>query len=70
MLLTTLLGNSSFLDHNGLEHGIPLTHGGLLSNGGVDMNGWASYQSEVRILTINMYFFGVSCLLCKTVPES
>lgn len=44
--VTTLLGNSSFLDHNGPEHGSPLTHGGLHTNGGVDMSGWAAYQSE------------------------
>nr|ADE77960.1 unknown [Picea sitchensis] len=44
--VTALLGNSSFLDHNGPEHGSPLTHGGLLSNGGVDMNGWAAFHSE------------------------
>uniref|UniRef100_A0A1D1XI15 KH domain-containing protein At5g56140 n=1 Tax=Anthurium amnicola TaxID=1678845 RepID=A0A1D1XI15_9ARAE len=45
--VTTLLGNASLLDQNGLEHGSPLTTGGLFSNGAADMNGWASaFQSE------------------------
>ncbi|XP_038972817.1 KH domain-containing protein At5g56140 isoform X1 [Phoenix dactylifera] len=46
--ITILLGNASLLDQSGLEHGSPLTTGGLLSNGGAaDMNGWASaFQSE------------------------
>lgn len=54
--ITTLLGNASLLDQSGLEHGRPLTTGGLFSNGGAaDMNGWASaFQPEVWILTINM----------------
>ena len=54
--ITILLGNASLLDQSGLEHGSPLTTGGLLSNGGAaDMNGWASaFQSEVWILTINI----------------
>lgn len=46
--VTTLLGNASLLDQSGLEHGSPMTTGGLFSNGaGADMNGWASaFQSE------------------------
>eukprot|EP01018_Ginkgo_biloba_P025769 Gb_06124 [translate_table: standard] len=44
--VTTLLGNASCIDHNGLEHGSPLTSGGLHSNGGMDLNGWAAFQSE------------------------
>jgi len=54
--VTTLLGNASLLDQSGLEHGSPLTTGGLFSNGAAaDMNGWTSaFQSEVRILTINI----------------
>lgn len=46
--VTTLLGNASLLDQSGLEHGSPLTTGGLFSNGAAaDMNGWASaFQSE------------------------
>ncbi|XP_010913284.1 KH domain-containing protein At5g56140 isoform X2 [Elaeis guineensis] len=46
--VTTLLGNASLLDQSGLEHGSPLTTGGLFSNGGAaDMNGWASaFRSE------------------------
>ncbi|KAH7689086.1 protein quaking protein [Dioscorea alata] len=46
--ITTLLGNASLLDQSGLEHGRPLTTGGLFSNGGAaDMNGWASaFQPE------------------------
>ncbi|XP_008782987.1 KH domain-containing protein At5g56140 [Phoenix dactylifera] len=46
--VTTLLGNASLLDQTGLEHGSPLTTGGLFSNGGAaDMNGWASpFQPE------------------------
>eukprot|EP00252_Welwitschia_mirabilis_P027742 TRINITY_DN960_c0_g1_i5.p1 TRINITY_DN960_c0_g1~~TRINITY_DN960_c0_g1_i5.p1 ORF type:complete len:283 (+),score=41.12 TRINITY_DN960_c0_g1_i5:227-1075(+) len=44
--VTASLGNASFLDHNGLEQGSPLPHGGLYSNGGMNMNGWPAYQSE------------------------
>lgn len=46
--VTTLLGNASLLDQSGLEHGSPMTTGGLFSNGAAaDMNGWASaFQSE------------------------
>ncbi|KAI0502405.1 KH domain-containing protein At5g56140 [Dendrobium catenatum] len=45
--LTALLGNASLLEHAGVEHGSPMTNGGLFSNGAADMNGWASaIQSE------------------------
>uniref|UniRef100_A0A1D1ZBE0 KH domain-containing protein At5g56140 n=1 Tax=Anthurium amnicola TaxID=1678845 RepID=A0A1D1ZBE0_9ARAE len=46
--VTTLLGNASFLEQSGLEHGSPFTTGALFSNGrAADMNGWASaFQSE------------------------
>eukprot|EP00262_Sarcandra_glabra_P001936 TRINITY_DN1211_c0_g2_i1.p1 TRINITY_DN1211_c0_g2~~TRINITY_DN1211_c0_g2_i1.p1 ORF type:complete len:292 (+),score=38.25 TRINITY_DN1211_c0_g2_i1:143-1018(+) len=44
--VTTLLGNASLLDQSGLEHGSPLTSGGIFSSG-ADMNGWASaFQTE------------------------
>ncbi|MQL86666.1 hypothetical protein Taro_019198 [Colocasia esculenta] len=57
--VTTLLGNASLLDQNGLEHGSPLTSGGLFSNGGsADMNGWASaFQSEESFLTLAVLAF-------------
>lgn len=56
--VTTLLGNASVLGQSGLEHGSPLASGGIFSNGGGDVNGWASrFQSEVRILTINITSF-------------
>ncbi|XP_074310834.1 KH domain-containing protein At5g56140-like isoform X1 [Silene latifolia] len=46
--VTTLLGNASFLDQAGLEHGSPRPSGGKYSNGGANMNGWASpHQSEM-----------------------
>lgn len=47
--VTTLVGNSSFVDTDGLDHGSPLASGGMLSNGGAgDINGWASaFQSDV-----------------------
>ena len=55
--VTTLLGNASVLGQSGLEHASPLASGGIFSNGGADVNGWASrFQSEVRILTINITF--------------
>ncbi|KAJ6800084.1 C2 and GRAM domain-containing protein [Iris pallida] len=46
--VTTLLGNASLRDQSGLEHGNPLTTGGLFSNGATaDMSGWATaFQSE------------------------
>ncbi|XP_072979983.1 KH domain-containing protein At5g56140 isoform X2 [Typha angustifolia] len=46
--VSTLLENASLLNQTGIEHGSPLTTGGLFSNGGAaDMNGWASaFQSE------------------------
>ncbi|KAJ0102183.1 hypothetical protein Patl1_03695 [Pistacia atlantica] len=57
MRVTTLLGNASVLGQSGLEHASPLTSGGIFSNGGADMNGLASrFQSEVRILTINITY--------------
>jgi protein quaking len=42
------LENASLLNQSGLEHGSPLTTGGLYSNGAAtDMNGWTSaFQSE------------------------
>ncbi|KAF9589474.1 hypothetical protein IFM89_024236 [Coptis chinensis] len=54
--VTTLLGNASLLDQSGFEHASLLTSGGIFSNGGgADIHGWASaFQSEVRILTINI----------------
>lgn len=58
--VTTLLGNASVLGQSGLEHASPLASGGIFSNGGADVNGWASrFQSEVRILTINITFFSI-----------
>ncbi|XP_020091304.1 KH domain-containing protein At5g56140-like isoform X4 [Ananas comosus] len=46
--VSTLLENASLLNQSGLEHGSPLTTGGLFSNGrAAEMNGWASaFQSE------------------------
>ncbi|XP_051192934.1 KH domain-containing protein At5g56140 isoform X2 [Lolium perenne] len=46
--VSTLLENASLLNQSGLEHGSPLTSGGLYSNGAAtDMNGWTSaFQSE------------------------
>ncbi|KAL5669045.1 hypothetical protein ACJX0J_021266, partial [Zea mays] len=46
--VSTLLENASLLNQSGLEHGSPLTTGGLYSNGAAtDMNGWPSaFQSE------------------------
>lgn len=39
--VTTLVGNSSFLDQDVHEHGSPLSSGTLLNNGGSgDLNGW------------------------------
>lgn len=45
--VSAVLENASQL----LEHGSPLTTGGLFSNGGnADLNGWgSSFQSEVRL---------------------
>lgn len=40
--LTTLLGNASLLEQVGVEHGSPMTNGGLFSNGMADLNVWAS----------------------------
>ncbi|XP_015082498.1 KH domain-containing protein At5g56140 isoform X1 [Solanum pennellii] len=46
--VTTLLGNASVLDQNGLEHASPLASGGMFSNGGANVDRWASpFQSEV-----------------------
>ncbi|OAY75089.1 KH domain-containing protein At5g56140 [Ananas comosus] len=46
--VSKLLENASILNQSGIEHGSPLTTGGLFSNGGAaDMNSWASaFQSE------------------------
>ncbi|KAK6154509.1 hypothetical protein DH2020_008757 [Rehmannia glutinosa] len=44
--VTTLLGNASVLDQNGLEQASPLASGGIFSNGGA--NRWPSpFQSEM-----------------------
>jgi protein quaking len=41
--VSTLLENTSILNQSGLEHGSPLTTGGLYSNGATtNMNGWTS----------------------------
>lgn len=40
--LTALLGNASLLEQAGIEHGSPMTNGGIFSNGAADINGWAS----------------------------
>ncbi|XP_004244007.1 KH domain-containing protein At5g56140 isoform X3 [Solanum lycopersicum] len=46
--VTTLLGNASVLDQNGLEHASPLASGGMFSNGGANVDRWASpFQSEI-----------------------
>lgn len=68
--VTKLLENASLLDQSGFEHGSPLITGGLFPNGGIaDVNSWASaFQSEVRILTINMTSFLCSILLSKFYP--
>lgn len=56
--VTTLLGNASVLGQSGFEHASPLASGGIFPNGGADLNGWPSrFQSEVRILTINITFY-------------
>ncbi|CAK9267844.1 unnamed protein product [Sphagnum jensenii] len=40
-----LVGNSSFLDQDGLEHGSPLSAGTLMNNGSPgDLNGWGGDQ--------------------------
>ena len=58
--VTTLLGNASVLGQSGLEHASPLASGGIFSNGGAEVNVWASrFQSEVRILTINITLFTI-----------
>lgn len=58
MRVTALLGNASVIGQSGLEHASPFASGGLFSNGGADMNGLASrFQSEVRILTINITIY-------------
>ncbi|KAK4341960.1 hypothetical protein RND71_037776 [Anisodus tanguticus] len=45
--VTTLLGNASVLDQNGLEHASPLASGGMYSKGGANVDRWASpFQSE------------------------
>ncbi|KAI3466373.1 hypothetical protein Pfo_023036 [Paulownia fortunei] len=45
--VTTLLGNASVLEQNGLEHASPLASGGTYSNGGAN-NRWTSpFQSEM-----------------------
>lgn len=69
--VTTLLGNASVLGQSGLEHASPLASGGIFSNGGADSNGWASrFQSEVRILTINItLFFHLILLFSRSIPD-
>lgn len=64
MRVTTILGNASVLGQSGLEHGSPLAAGGMFSKGGLDPNGWVSrFQSEVRILTINITSFPSNSVL-------
>lgn len=59
--VTTLLGNASILDQSGLEHASPLASGAIFSNGRANLNVWpSSFQSEVRMLTINITFFSSS----------
>jgi hypothetical protein len=66
--VTTLLGNASVLGQSGLEHASPLASGGIFSNGAADANGWASrFQSEVRILTINMTFFSSKFTVFRSI---
>lgn len=44
MRLTSLVGTSSYSDHESLEHGSPLSS---MSNGrGSEVNGWSAFQSE------------------------
>lgn len=71
MRVTTLLGNASVLGQSGLEHASPLTSGGIFSNGGADTNGLASrFQSEVRILTINITIFLLILLSFRSIADS
>ncbi|KAI5079736.1 hypothetical protein GOP47_0005215 [Adiantum capillus-veneris] len=44
MRLTSLIGTSSFVDHDILEHGSPLST--MSSGRGVELNGWSAFQSE------------------------
>ena len=68
MRVTTLLGNASVLGQSGLEHASPLSSGGIFSNGAADANGWASrFQSEVRMLTINMTFFSSKFTVFRSI---
>lgn len=56
--VTKMFGNPSPLGQSGLEHARPLATGGIYSNGGANVNGWSSrFQSEVRILTIDITLF-------------
>eukprot|EP00249_Psilotum_nudum_P009846 c22187_g1_i1 orf=626-1483(-) len=44
--VTSLAGNTSFVDRETAERGSPHVSGGLLPNGGLDLNGWSAFQSE------------------------
>ncbi|KAH7288125.1 hypothetical protein KP509_31G013300 [Ceratopteris richardii] len=47
MKLTSLVGTTSYGDHDSIEHGSLLSPGGMMSNGsGIDSNGWSSFHSE------------------------
>ena len=47
MRLTSLVGTSSFGDHDILDPSL-LSSGGMTPNGtGFDCNGWSSFQSDV-----------------------
>lgn len=68
--VTTLLGNASVLDQNGLEHASPLASGGMFSNGGANVDRWASpFQSEVWILTINITSFRSDFICLKSFSD-
>lgn len=69
--VTTLLGNASVLGQSRLEQASPLASGGIFSKGVADANGWASqFQSEVRILTINITFlFHLILLFSRSIPD-
>lgn len=44
--VTALVGNSSFLDQDGVDHGSPLSLGTRINNGGSgDLNGWGDVCS-------------------------
>jgi protein quaking len=65
-----LVGNSSFLDQDGLEHGSPLSASTLMNNGSPgDLNGWGGDVMLFVSDPLSLLFQGLFSFLSDPIFE-